>query len=81
MNCIVCGKEITDPKQKVYCSRDCCLRQARKTWRQKHKTERTKPESNREAPKKVTAQSWNEVLDGMKKTGLSYGYYVARSEG
>lgn len=67
--CPVCGAELGLYK-KVYCSRKCREAAIRETW--------SKPK--REAAKKQKGLSWDEVIKGMKETGLSYAEYIKRYE-
>lgn len=80
--CEVCGKTFMGKKRTKYCSRECCVKMARRNYRQTHKEVVQKPKAaKKEAPKKIWCASWEKVLKGMEKTGLQYGYYVAMTEG
>ena len=63
--CRVCGAPLSIYKR-YYCSQKCRERARRKIWKK---------------PEKVYGNqglSWDEVIQGMKETGLQYGDYVAR---
>lgn len=70
--CPNCGKVFYN-NRKVYCSHDCMKIASRKEQMDSYRKVRA-------VTKKIERPnlSWNDVIRGMKETGLQYGEYIAR---
>lgn len=76
--CPVCGKTFRD-NRRTYCSAECMREATRERDRERMKSPYVEA-FNLKKEKKVVKKSltWDEVIKGMKETGLQYGEYVTR---